>query len=80
MVSDRYPPGTSTSDLERAGIIDTSEPCPECGEPIGDGSEHEEGCPEAGTTADDIREAEEARHQERKMEQRRLERRSDEGE
>lgn len=75
MVSDRYPPGTSTSDLKRAGIIDTSEPCPECGEPIGDGTEHAEDCPEAGMTADDIREAEEARHQEQKMEQRRLERR-----
>jgi hypothetical protein len=73
MVSGNYPPGTSTRDLKRAGIIDDRTECPDCGELIGEGDSHSEDCPQYGQTKTDIEEAEEARHQEQKMEQRRLE-------
>jgi len=41
-----YPPGMSRHDLRRAGIIETSIPCPECSEEIKNGEidEHEDWC------------------------------------
>lgn len=39
-----YPPGISTHDLKRAGIIDTRIKCPECREQIGQQEDHAEDC------------------------------------
>lgn len=39
-----YPPGTSTRDLERAGIIDNRPECLECGALIQDTDDHKEDC------------------------------------
>ena len=39
-----YPPGMGRRDMERAGIIDTRPPCPECDELIGDIDDHADEC------------------------------------
>ena len=39
-----YPPGTSTRNLKRAGIIETPLHCPECDVLVSDGEKHEEWC------------------------------------
>jgi hypothetical protein len=39
-----YPPGISTRDLERAGIITHPVECPECGAIVNEGEEHESWC------------------------------------
>jgi len=39
-----YPPGTSTRDLKRAGIIDEPVHCPECDNKVSHGENHEDWC------------------------------------
>lgn len=68
-----YPPGMSERDLKRAGIVETGEECPECGEIINEGDEHKEDCYRRGDDANTIVEDERAAHAEDKLEQRRLE-------
>ena len=39
-----YPPGTTTADLGRAGIITNPVDCPECNATVNEGEEHEDWC------------------------------------
>lgn len=53
-----YPPGWSHRDEVRAGIVDDRPECRECGERIGDASDHADGCP-SDMDRNDIAEARE---------------------
>jgi hypothetical protein len=73
MVSENYPPGTTTRDLKRAGIIDDREKCSECGELIHSEEDHADDCRASHMNKNDIIESEKARHAEDRLEERRLE-------
>jgi len=58
-MSGRYPPGTTYSDLERAGIVGPDPPeCPECGSLVSEGDDHAEDCSLDGLDAVDLRDRE----------------------
>lgn len=51
-----YPPGTTTRDLERAGIIDHEVHCPDCANVVSHGEEHEDWCELKDADIDEVAE------------------------
>jgi transcription initiation factor IIE alpha subunit len=51
-----YPPGISTRDLERAGIIDHEVHCPDCGAVVNRSENHEEWCDLKDADVDEVAE------------------------